>query len=288
MKICAVTMVYRDYWALSQWYRHYGKQLGEQNLFIIAHGNDPKVQQICPQASVITIAREKLDGFDRARGQFLNKFQASLLELYDWVIRTDADELICLDPEQHADFATFFGKQTSTAVFALGLDLAEDATDAPIKSDANVFDSRKLAVFSGHYSKAWAIQKPENLVRHGVQMKPKRARWFEFNMPEGACLVHLKYANKQALIEANKHRTDVANQPGKGMPGKAWREADEDAKQFFNWLETLPDTPWERARDEALGRLRDDPKRDTKDGLVRARQLRFKKRTTLPDWFRSL
>ena len=288
MKVCAVTMVYRDYWALSQWYRHYGKQLGEQNLFIIAHGDDPKVQRICPQASVITIAREKLDGFDWVRGQFLNKFQASLLELYDWVIRTDADELICLDPEQHTSFSTFFANQASTAVFALGLDLAERADDTPLKESANVFDYRDLALFSGHYSKAFAVRKPENLVRHGVQVRPRQARWFQFNMPEGAYLVHLKYANRHALAEANKHRSETANRPGKGLPGMAWRKADEYAKQFFDRIESLPSSSWEEARDEAIGRLRDDAKRDTKIGLVRARQLKFKKCTSLPSWFQSL
>ena len=41
MKICALTMVYRDYWALRQWYRHYGDLVGAQNLYIVAHGPDP-------------------------------------------------------------------------------------------------------------------------------------------------------------------------------------------------------------------------------------------------------
>ncbi len=281
-------MVYRDYWALSQWYRHYGGQLGEQHLYVVAHGADPKVQEICPKASVVTIPRDQADGFDRFRGRFLNGLQAALLELYDWVIRTDADELICLDPAHFADFPTFFAAQKSPAVFALGMEVAERGDDQALSLTDNVFDHRDNVVFSGHYSKAWAVSEPEDLVRHGVQVRPKRSRWFAFNLPEGVYLAHLKFANKTALTEANAHRKAVATAKGKGLPGKAWREPEAEAAKFFERFESLSEAPWETARDKALGRLKDDPKRDKTDGTVRARQLQFKARTKLPDWFRKL
>ena len=63
MKICAITMVYRDYWALSQWYAHYGRLVGFDNLYVVAHGADPEIAQICPRASVITVPRDSLEGF---------------------------------------------------------------------------------------------------------------------------------------------------------------------------------------------------------------------------------
>ena len=75
MKICAITMVYRDYWALSQWYAHYGKHLGPQNLFVIAHGPDPEIARLCPQASVIAIPRDGFAHFDKSRSRMLNGIQ---------------------------------------------------------------------------------------------------------------------------------------------------------------------------------------------------------------------
>ena len=101
MKICAITMVYKDYWALSQWYVHYGRLVGYDNLFIVAHGRDAQIAKLCPLASIVTVPRDTLDGFDRRRGQMLNSFQDGLALSYDWVIRTDADELICFDPSRY-------------------------------------------------------------------------------------------------------------------------------------------------------------------------------------------
>ena len=41
----------------------------------------------------------------RMRAQLLNSIQDGLGVIYDWVIRTDTDELICLDPAYHGSFA---------------------------------------------------------------------------------------------------------------------------------------------------------------------------------------
>lgn len=280
-------MVYRDYWALGQWYRHYAKQLGAVNLYVVAHGADEKVKQICPDASVLVIPRDDLDGFDRRRSEFLNKLQATLLDAYDWVIRTDADELICIDPDVYISFAKLFETLTGPVAFALGFEVVEQNRDRQLADDESVFAARHTVKFSGHYSKAWAVNQPEQLVRHGVQMKPKRTRWFHFDMPQGVYLAHLKYANRRALADANIHRTEVANGSGHGLPGKAWREADDEAARFYQMVASLPEVDWHTAKADAYQRLSQDPKRDAPDGIVRARQLRFKVRTTLPDWFQT-
>ena len=78
MKICAITMVYRDYWALDQWYRHYAKYLGAENLYVISHGMDPEIAKICPQASIINIPREQLKNFDSVRLRVINGIQSGL------------------------------------------------------------------------------------------------------------------------------------------------------------------------------------------------------------------
>ena len=114
-------MVHKDYWALRQWYRHYSNALGAENLFVVAHGPDPVVQEICPAASVITIPRDRLQGFDHWRGRLLNGIQRGLLEIYDWVIRTDADELICVDPQLWSSLPKMLAAQEASAIFALGV-----------------------------------------------------------------------------------------------------------------------------------------------------------------------
>ncbi len=285
MRICALTMVYRDYWALGQWYAHFSRHLGAGNLFVVSHGADPKIAEICPGASILTIPREDMKGFDRKRGRMLNAFQDGLGELYDWVIRTDADELICLDPEHYGSFADFFDRQSARAVFALGLNVAEADGDAPLKAGENVLAQRRAAMFSGHYSKAWAVRDRVALMRHGVELRPRRVNRFEYCMPPGVYLVHLKYASLAALKEANAHRRAIATGGEKGLPGSAWRKPEKDAAKFFAVMSTLPETGWDEARDEAYGTLSTNPRRDVESGLVRSHNISFGFRTTLPDWF---
>ena len=285
MKICALTMVYRDHWALSQWYAHFARALGAENLFVVAHGADPELARICPGASIITVPRDSLKGFDRTRGRMLNSISDGLGEVYDWVIRTDADELICLDPGRHDSFAAFFAQIKARAVFALGLNLAEVDGDAPMADGQRVLEARRLAVFSGHYSKAWAMRKGVALMRHGVQLRPRRVARFDHVLPRGVYLVHLKFANVAALEAANRHRREIASGDERGLPGTAWRKPERDAARFFADVARMPDIDWEEASERAWNEVQGDPVRDMQTGLVRSRSVRFDFRTTLPTWF---
>ncbi|MEP4195490.1 MAG: glycosyltransferase family 2 protein [Aliishimia sp.] len=287
MKVCAITMVYRDYWALTQWYRHYGALLGPEHLYIVSHGFDPRYSDMCPGANIITIPRDDLTGFDKVRGQMLNSFQDGLGQIYDWVIRTDTDELICVDPEIAPTLQDFLARQTAPALFALGLNVIELPDDMTL-GDANVFDTRKHCVFTGHYSKAFAVRDSVALMRHGVQVRQPRVKRFPFVMPEGCYLAHLKFANSDALKEANQHRMEIAALPGKGMPGPAWEDAEDAATDFLARAEAMPFKPWEDGRAKAFEKLSSNPVRDQNDRLVRARTVRFKFRTKLPDWFGAI
>jgi len=288
MKICAITMVYRDYWALSQWYAHYSRHLGSEHLYIVAHGHDAKVAELCPRANVITVPRDDLSGFDRVRGHLLNGLQDGLGALYDWVIRTDADELICLDPERFADFESLFAAQhRAVTLFALGLNLVEGIEDAEMPETANVFAHRQSAVFSGHYSKAWAVRRGVHLVRHGVEVPADHLAEAEFTLPKGAYLVHLKYANTAALTVANQHRSEIANSTAKGLPGKLWAQATPEAERFYDWVATLPELEWKRARTKAYRTINRNPVRDAQLNVLRAKSVNFEYRTHLPDWFKD-
>lgn len=288
MRICALTMVYRDHWALSQWYRHFSRALGASNLYIVAHGPDPEIRRLCPDSSIITIPRDRFDHFDLVRNRMLNRLQNGLNEVFDWVIRTDADELICLDPAHHDGFAGFLDAHHGDAAFALGLNLAEAATDAALPDGAAVFRHRRHAEFSAHYSKAWAVRNRVGLMRHGVQVKPRKAAAFDFRIPEGVYLVHLKFANSRALSEANRHRREVAGSDATGLPGPAWQDPQAETRKFFTRFQNLPEAPWEDARRSALAEIGRAPVRDIDRGIVRARNARQDRRTLLPDWFSEL
>lgn len=284
MKICAITMVYRDHWALAQWYGHYGRLVGAENLFVVAHGADPEIQRICPKASVITIPRDDLAMFDRERGQFLNTLQNALGRPYDWVIRTDVDELICLDPAIVPSLADMLAGQQAPALFSLGLNLVEVAGDAPMKAGQAAFSCRKHFEFSGHYSKAWIRCKDIALVRHGVQVKPRLVNEFPFVMPRGVYLAHLKFANRAEQERSDQHRIEIANSDAKGLPGRAWARATVKSARFYREFDAKPYVDWAEAEARAYTDLQ-TPLRSEENGVVRVASLQFEYRSQLPDWF---
>jgi Glycosyl transferase family 2 len=285
MKVCAITMVYRDHWALAQWYAHYGRMLGPKNLYIVSHGHDAAVQKICPKASVITVPRDDLSHFDVERNNLLNSFQNALGRPYDWVIRTDVDELICLDPDMYPSLAELLSAQSAHALFALGMNVVEMPGDPELTNGSAALRCRRHIEFSGHYSKAWVRRRGISLMRHGVQVKPRRAARFPFVMPRGVYLAHLKYANVKELETSNKHRIEIANSNGVlGLPGGGWREAESKAEQFGASFAAKPSIDWTTAEAQAYAALQ-TPKRSVSDGVVRAQSIRFDFRTRLPEWF---
>jgi hypothetical protein len=281
-------MVYRDHWALSQWYMHYASLLGAENLFILAHGVDDKITEICPNAHVITIPRDDLNQFDQSREKILNDFQTSLNEDYEWVIRTDADELICLDPALYPTFEALLSQRWGPALFALGLEVAQQPNDEPIDTKTPALSKRSAAIFTGHYSKAWAVKGTARLSRHGIEVGKRRGNRVNFALPKGVYLVHLKYADLTALELANQHRIEVANSKGQAMPGTAWREPQKTSQKFFEKFTSFPCLLWENARDQAYAEVSKDPVRELNTGLVRARSVRFENTTQLPSWFKTL
>jgi hypothetical protein len=264
MKIAAITMVYKDYWALAQWVDHYGRLIGMDNLFIFAHGKDDKVGQIAKDASVITIPRDDLTAFDRTRAEVMNGLQQGLAQVYDWVIRTDADELIVTDPNIWADFQTMFRSQRD-AIFALGFDI--------VGSQAS---------FTGHYSKAFATQ-VYPLAQHGLTLPTQKLDQAAYNLPDGVYLAHLKYADAAALAEANAVRTEIANGTQKGLPGQAWKDADADARKFFRTFQAKHTIPWLDAVAEAKALAQ--PTIMERANVLKTRSFRTETRANLPEWF---
>lgn len=287
MKICAITMVYRDYWALAQWIRHYSKHLGIENLYVVAHGSDAKVNEIVKGANIWTVPRDSLEEFDKRRNQMLNQFQAGLLQSYDWVIRTDADELICVDPNQHGSLKELLSNTTEDAVFATGLDLYEIVGQNEIPEGASVFEHRSAAVLTGNYSKAWAVRQDASLMKHGVKLTGDGDTAYSYVYPRGTFLVHLKFASISALDHANASRKEVARSNAPGVPGWGWKRAEQHALKFFSRTEQLELTDWSTASQQAHEQFSSTMEYLEEFGVIRTLGMPFFAKTILPKWFET-
>ena len=281
-------MVHKDYWALKQWYAHYGKYLGPRNLYIISHGYDPEIERVCPEASIITIPREELKHFDRVRLRLINGIQSGLSNIYDWVIQTDADELVCFNPSKYDSFEDLFDKTTAPALFALGLNVAEVEGDPPLEEGESALKSRNVACITGNYSKAWAVRKALPLRWHGVFCGYRKTEEFQFEMPDDVFFVHLKHANSEALKATNAVRQSVADTVGEDWNVNGWANPDFHAKRFYRKMAAAVELPWDEAVLLGYEQIRDNPVRDPKRGVVKPPFVNYVCRTVMPDWFKQL
>lgn len=272
---------------MAQWIRHYSKQLGIENLYVVVHGPDKKVDDIACGANIWTIPRDSLEGFDKRRNRMLNQFQSGLLQFYDWIIRTDADELVCVDPDRHGSIGDLLGNVSDDAVFSIGLNLFEEPDQKEIPADVSVFDRRSSAVITGNYSKAWAVRCDAPLMRHGVRLTNDGSEPYRYTFPEGVFLVHLKFANIQALADVNATRKEVARSGVPGVPGWGWKRADAHALKFFETAETLDSMDWSDALRLAYELIPTDMKYDDSDGVIRSPGIPFLAKTNLPKWFKT-
>ena len=286
MKVCAITMVYQDYWALAQWVGHYANELGIQNLYIVSHGHDDEVRQIAKGANVWTIPRESLDAFDKRRNKMLNQFQSGLLQFYDWVIRTDADELVCVNPNMHGSITDLLSCTSQDSVFSIGLNVYEQAEEHEMPESTSVFDCRTAAVVTGNYSKAWAVRSDTALMRHGVRLVGDDNTQHTYAFPKDVFMCHLKFANVSELAEVNKTRKEIARSGEPGVPGWGWRRADAHTMKFFEMAETMPFMEWSDAMNLAYEKIPTNMKYNENDCVIRSPGIPFLAKTKLPPWFK--
>ncbi|MDD3078756.1 MAG: glycosyltransferase family 2 protein [Paludibacter sp.] len=163
-KICAITMVRNDNFFLNRWIAYYGRQLGEENLYIFLDGKD----QITPANAINTNIKkiEHLEGpvaiADRKRIRFLSVEAAKLFERYDLVIGTDVDEFLLVDPKCNKSLSEYLSEiDIQISVSGLGIDVGQK-----INVEKNIVENqpfllqRNFAVLSSRYTKASVIAKP--------------------------------------------------------------------------------------------------------------------------------
>lgn len=194
MRIAALTMVYRDHWFLQLWTKHYGDRIGPANLFVVSHGDEPEIRDICAGCQVIPYARDDLELFDQRRWTFLSDLCEELLQKYDAVIVGDVDEYL-IPLNQASTLETVLAEHADRAfAFVAGFDLLEHPVDdAPMRPDVSVFKQRKLGKWSGRYSKAVVAYEPVRF-RPGAHRVRGRDTT-RYCVLSGAVLAHLKYSN---------------------------------------------------------------------------------------------
>lgn len=161
MRVCAITNVYNESYNLPIWIKRYSKQVGIENLIVVDHGSDDgSTSNLDRRIGVIRLPRTPFD--DRKRSAAISNIANGLLQFWDVVIYSDADELLVADPRKYSNLVDYFSKRDDVKhVTAIGLNLihnigAEDTLDL----EHPITRQRSYAQFVSPMCKTLATREP--------------------------------------------------------------------------------------------------------------------------------
>lgn len=141
MNVAAVTMAYNEPVMLAWWLRHYSRQVGARQCYVIDHDSDDGSTARLGEVNVIRVPRGSFD--ETTRANFVSDFCTSLLRWYDWVAYTDVDEMLVADPAIYASLADYCLRRHPDVVTALGVNLLHGYHESAIDPDRPLLGQRR-------------------------------------------------------------------------------------------------------------------------------------------------
>lgn len=256
MTIAAVTMVWNEPFFLKKWIDYYKPLLGAENLYILAHGDNPYIAGMVTRESVIQLPRDPLDTqFDHRRWQMLSDIVAGLLGYHDTVICSDVDELLLPTAPGSTLPALIDALEPGQCYCAPGFELfARDDLPEMAANDLALGPTISDVVFAPTYSKAVIAKKRVRFSPGGHGL------YDEFpTFTDTMALFHLKYACEAQQAMRLSERTGIAadvrqleqEDANVALTGFVARwEGEEKRRRQFNryrramsyhdWVEALP------------------------------------------------
>lgn len=223
----AVTMVFEDYDFLQRWVDYYAAQIGRENIFIVSHGGDPEHAKIGEGCTVINIPRDKtMFQFDRKRWSFLANLTNGLLAYYNWVITSDVDEVVLVDPDVAPGLVDYLRTTypdmsqapAALSVFCLELVHNKDIEPEPIEAGVPILARRRVFRPNANYSKPCVIRQPGAFTPggHSSSHGPRV-------LPDGLFLLHLRFFDHEFVYNrVGKRVEQLQHLPEEARKNHGW------------------------------------------------------------------
>ena len=161
MKNAAVTFVYNETFSLPLWIRYFGAQFGRENLFVVDLGTNDGSTNDLGIVNKIAMPRDDLDEYTRTN--FINCLQQGLLNYYDTVVYSDADELVVPDPELYPNLRVYLEQRTFDYASCVGLNIVHMLNlEEPIDLTRPILQQRRFAKFQSATCKSCVSRVPMN------------------------------------------------------------------------------------------------------------------------------
>lgn len=210
--VAALTMVRNERAMLPRWVNHYAAQCGGADHLLVIDDNstDGSTDDLpCP---VVRIPPLTKGHFEPSRLSLLSKFAAGLLEAYDAVLFTDADEFLVAEPEKYPTLVDLVADRPDEPVLgAMGLNLVHHlGVEAALDPELPLLAQRRLAKFIPLMCKPAVkrVNAPWTAASHGVKGTPYR-------IDPDLYMFHAKFSDRDALRAAADHRREMVDMDGR-------------------------------------------------------------------------
>lgn len=157
--VAAVTMTYNEPDFVPIWTRHYARQVGAANCYVLDHGSDDGSTEGLGAVNVVHLPRSAFD--EPSRRRKINAFCAELLTRYDFVLHADIDEIALADPRHHATLVDYCASPRAVATNAIGLNVQHlPGVEAPLDPSRAITLQRRFAWLGSTMCKPMLIRAP--------------------------------------------------------------------------------------------------------------------------------
>ncbi len=220
--VAALTVVKDEARMLPLWLSHYGERLGLDHLVVLDDDSTDGCIDGVAQRTGAEVRHLRLPGgaaFERARIAAANRAAEDLLERFDWVVFTDADELLVVDPRRHDSYRHLLASATAPVLAPIGLNVVHRPRGEPdLDLSVPILGQRRFAYLAQIMSKPGSKRVPAGwrLASHGITTR--------YEVRRDLFCVHLKFADRALLQSTSAHRRALNESDGRG--GGTWRKDD--------------------------------------------------------------
>lgn len=210
LRMAAVTVARDEAAMLPVWIRHYGDQLGVENLYVFDDNSvDGSTDQL--PCDVIRIPPVRDGKFESTRMRLVSGFADSLLAVYDAVLFCDVDEFVVADPAEYdglKHFAETHRHLESVGVVALDV-IHNVGVEGPLDLTRPILGQRTLASF------APLMCKPSLTFTASRWVAASHGTTVPYRVDPGLWMFHMKFADRDHLATVAEHRKQMVELDGR-------------------------------------------------------------------------